>query len=57
MLAVDILTESVHRNLSNLGSWLFLEMYDEAAAALFLDMYSICSVPESGREYLYDLFI
>ena len=28
-----------------------------AAGALFLDMYRICGVPESGREYLYDLFL
>ena len=27
-----------------------------AVGALFLDIYSICGVPETGREYLYDLF-
>ena len=28
-----------------------------AAAALFLDMYRICGAPETGQEYLYDLFL
>ena len=28
-----------------------------AAAALFLDMYYICGVPETGRECLHDLFL
>ena len=28
-----------------------------AAAALFLDMYRICGVPETGQEYLYDLLL
>ena len=28
-----------------------------AAAALFLSMYRICGVPETGQEYLYDLFL
>ena len=28
-----------------------------AAGALFLDMYHICGMPETGREYLYDLFL
>ena len=35
MLAVDILTESVHPNLSNVGLWLFLEMYDEPRELYF----------------------
>ena len=28
-----------------------------SAGALFLDMYRICGVPETGREYLYELLL
>ena len=28
-----------------------------AVGAIFMDMYRICGMPETGREYLYDLFL
>ena len=36
MLTVDILTEYVHPNLSKMGLWVFLELYNEPRELYFL---------------------
>ena len=56
MLAVDILTESVHPIYQIRVCGYFGDIW-WAAGALFLDVYRICGVTETGQEYLYDLLL
>lgn len=49
MLAVDIVTETITETVNSLFVAIF--------RALSLGMYQICGGPDSGREYLHDLFL